>query len=539
MRVINFFPMFINHTKGAGIAGTPFHLAPFQQFTQYNLFGWKKKSDNLRRIKTIYDKRGKKNGKTAELAGAAIYVMADDDENEAEVYVSATSQKQAKLCWEQAKNFIDSPLANPILKQIGFETRLSEIRFSGNGSTMKALTKENGGNHDGVNCHFGIIDEYHAYNSDAIKENLETSSVMRSQPILYHVTTAGTNIQSVCYNYEEVCKGVLMGTNEEDDTLWIMIHEMDDGDDWQDPENWYKCNPLLGQGLTMDRLKEDYHKCVLQPSKKRMFKTKNLNMWVDEQDPWIENEVWMQNSDKVKIENFIKYGCYGAIDLSTTTDLTCTGFLSNPDEEGIQDFLVLVFCPKDTIDKRSKEDRVPYRHWSETNMIDYVEVPKHLEADFSHLIKDLKLLIATEGNVVDYNVMEDYSKKYYFLLKCLAFLFDRYNSTQLVTNLIESGLEMLQFAQTTTYFSTPTKEIEKLSLSGKLRHGGNPLLQWCLTGCGTYIDPNENVRLSKKHSTKRIDPLITLVMAEAGVLNTEEPETSESIYNNPDVDFYA
>ena len=112
------------------------------------------------------------------------------------------------------------------------------------------------------------------------------------------------------------------------------------------------------------------------------------------------------------------------------------------------------------------------------------------------------------------------------------------NSTQLVTNLQEYGVTMIQFAQTISFYSFPTKEFEKLALSGKLRHGGNPVLRWCLTGCGIIIDTNENMRLSKRHSTKRIDPLIASVMAEAGVLNKIIPENNQSAYNE-DKEFYA
>jgi phage terminase large subunit-like protein len=48
------FPSFLNHTKGK-MAGKPFVLAPFQQFTIYNVFAWK--SLSYRRINTVYDKR--------------------------------------------------------------------------------------------------------------------------------------------------------------------------------------------------------------------------------------------------------------------------------------------------------------------------------------------------------------------------------------------------------------------------------------------------------------------------------------------------
>ena len=536
IRIINFFPNFINHTKGTK-AGTPFELALFQKFTWYNIFAWKNKTTNLRRIKTVYDKRAKKNGKSAEMAAASLYIMADDNEFEAEIYVGATKEDQAKICWNQAKQFIESPIANPLLKILGFSTRLKEIRFNPNSSKMMPLGGDSK-TQDGINSHFSIIDEYHAHKDDSVKENLESSSVQRSQALIYHITTAGNNIKSACYNYENICKDVLKGTKEENDSLWIMIHEMDQSDDWQNSKMWIKANPLLNQGLMIERLKDEFNKSILQASKQNNFKTKHLNLWVDAPDVWITDEIWMQNSDLVKIENFKKFGCAGGLDLSTTTDLTALAFLSNPDPEGFQDLIVFAFCPKQTIDIRSKQDRVPYRHWSELKQSNFIDIPENLKNDFKHLNQKAPILKATQGNVVDYNILEDYIKKYFTALNCEGILYDRMNSTQLVTNLEEQGVTMVQFAQTIMYYSYPTKEFEKLALSGKLRHGGNPILRWCLTGCGVYIDTNENIRLSKKHSTKRIDPLIASVMAEAGVLNKAQ-KNNQSVYNSDDAEFYA
>jgi phage terminase large subunit-like protein len=55
-----------------------------------------------------------KNGKTAEMAGLAL-CNEFDCENETEIYVGATKEEQAKLCWEQAKMFVESPVANKAL----------------------------------------------------------------------------------------------------------------------------------------------------------------------------------------------------------------------------------------------------------------------------------------------------------------------------------------------------------------------------------------------------------------------------------------
>lgn len=113
-----------------------------------------------------------------------------------------------------------------------------------------------------------------------------------------------------------------------------MIHDLDDGDDWEDETNWFKANPNLNVSISLEYLRGEFIKAKNQPSKIPNFKTKHLNMWVDAAEVRIPEEIWDQSNRKIKISAFIKYGCAGAIDLSSTTDLSFVGLVSNPDEDG-------------------------------------------------------------------------------------------------------------------------------------------------------------------------------------------------------------
>lgn len=535
MQAIKFFPTLLNHTKGK-MAGQPFVLAPFQQFTMYNVFGWKDAETGLRRIKTVYDKRAKKNGKSAEMAGVACYGMSIENESEAEVYVGATKEEQAKICWKQAKSFVDSHHANPLMKNVlSFRCKQKEIWCDKTDSVLMPLGGDSK-TQDGINAHISIIDEYHAHKDDSVKENLESSSVNRSQPITWHITTAGVYVHGVCKNYEDICKEIL-DRDKEDNSLWIMIHDLDDGDDWEDELNWSKANPLLGQGLSIERIRDEYIKAKNQPSKVPNFKTKHLNMWVDAPEIRIPDEIWMRNQDKVQLKNFMTGGACIGLDLSTTTDLTAAVLVSEEDEDGVRDVLPFIFCPGDTIDKRSKEDKVPYRFWKDLYLADYLDFTGIEFLKHSFLNK-VTCLTATPGDQIDYETLEEYVSWMYGAFKPKFVNYDRHNATQLVQNLTAESVKMNPFAQTILYYSAPTKEFERLAHQGKLRHGGHPILKWMLSGCVAYEDPNENIRYVKNRSTKRIDAIIALIMGLAGT-TMEEKDSNESKYNNPDEEVFV
>lgn len=519
MRILSFFPTFLNHTIGK-LAGKPFVLAPFQQFTMYNIFGWINAATGFRRINTVYDKRAKKNGKTAEMAGLALYALSFDLEMEAQVYVGATKEEQARICWKQAKMYIESPVANPALRKMGFYCLQKIIGFKNTGSTMMPLGGDSK-TQDGINCHVGIIDEYHAHKDDSVKENLESSTVQRAQPLIYQITTAGANVQSACKNYEDSVIEVLEGRNI-DHSLWIMIHDIDQEDletpeSWENKDLWCKANPLLGNGLALEGIEKEFVKALNQPSKIRNFKTKNLNMWVDQQFSWIYNEDWMKNKvDAIPMDKFTKYGAYAGLDLSTTTDLSAYAILSEPDENMERYLKIWLFCPKDTIEKRSKEDRVPYQYWADQGYI-----------------------IATTGNVIDYFVISDIIKSTFHEHKVIRLEYDRYNATQLIQELQEEGLNVSEFSQAIGTISAPTKEFEKLVYSGKIKHDGNPALSWMLASCVIYADANDNMKVHKGRSGangRRVDGIIATINALGGSMSTPE-ETNESIYNREDTEF--
>ena len=195
-----------------------------------------------------------------------------------------------------------------------------------------------------------------------------------------------------------------------------------------------------------------------------------------------------------------KRRCFGGLALSTTTDVTAF-VLVFPGDDGVMTVVPRFWIPADNAQKRERRDRVPYQTWARQGWIEM-----------------------TPGNVVDYDVIrrriDELGKR--FCIEEIAI--DPWNSTQLAIQLQGDGFEIGTFGQGFRDMSGPTKEWEKLVVSGKLRHGGHPVLRWMASNVAVETDAAGNLKPSKKKSTERIDGIVAGVMALGrAMLQPEEP----------------
>jgi phage terminase large subunit-like protein len=75
--------------------------------------------------------------------------------------------------------------------------------------------------------------------------------------------------------------------------------------------------------------------------------------------------------------------------------------------------------------------------------------------------------------------------------------------------------------------SAPTRELEKLIVSRKLAHGGNPVTRWMAANVAVTQDSAGNLKPANDKSTERIDGIVAIVMAIGRALVVqEEPQPS-------------
>jgi phage terminase large subunit-like protein len=473
---------FIRHSKGVQFVGKQFVLSPWQAFIIWSLFGWKR-ADDTRRFRKAYISVAKKNGKTAFAAGIALYMLKADGEPRSEVYSGATKYAQASLSFDEAKAMIRK---SPELSD-HFNIFAHSITEEFSGSFFQPLASDSE-KQDGLNPHFVLIDEYHAHKTNELLDNLQSGTAARIQPLLMMITTAGFNRFSPCFDEEKTCKQILEGIIEQDDKF-AMIFAIDEKDNWEDPEVWIKANPNLNISVNIDFLANEYKEAINNPRKVVNFQTKNLNMWVDSATGWIKHSDWMACKAPIDPSALEGQACYGGLDLAAHEDFNAFTLVFDEKVDGNTVVLCFFWIPEaKTTEKR---ERVDYRSW----------------------VRE-KWIMTTPGNVIDIDQevadILAICKKYD--VKSIGF--DPYRAYHGVVQALQAeDIHMNEFRQRTVDFDAPTRELEKLVLSRKLNHLGNPVLAWMVSNVGIMEDSSGNIKASKGRSSEKIDGVISTIMA--------------------------
>lgn len=496
-----FFPDLLRHSKGKW-RGKPFVLEPWQAFLVWNIFGWYN-ADGTRRFNTCLLMVARKNGKTALAAGVGLKMMVADGEYGAEVYVCATKYKQAfDTTFTDAKNMVlSSPDLlddiEPLTRNLNCEAMMSKFE------PLASDSKK----HDGLNPYCGVLEEYHAHPTSELYDIIEDGMGARENPMIFIPTTAGYNKQGPCYRMRDVAIKILNGVIEQDN-FFALIYEPDEGDDWEDPANWPKSNPSMQAIDTLPGyLQKRYESVKNDPSKLVSYLTKNQNMWTDASAVWIEDKKWLDCAEQFTLADFEGQECYAAIDLATTTDIAAFCLLFWDDEF----FYILpyLFVPKLTAEQRTKKDNVPYDLWIREGWIEETEGDV---IDYDYIRKRISGYYVGDGKVQhDDNCIADQ-----VLIKRIEV--DRWNSSQLMTQLGQDGLERSDFGQGYGSMSSPTKEFETLVRGRKLKHNGNPVMRWMMSNVEITMNPAGDVKCDKAKSKEKIDGIIAAIMALGGYL---------------------
>jgi phage terminase large subunit-like protein len=460
------------HIKGEWAkAGRKIELEPWQCFILTTVFGWKR-ADGTRRFRTAYTEVARKNAKSTLSSGVGLYMLCADGEPGAEVYSAATTRDQAKIVWEDAKRMADKV---PELRSFGVLTHAHAITGP-QASSFKPMSSE-AGTADGLNIHCAIIDELHAHPKRDLWEVIETATGARSQPLIWSITTAGSNRAGICYEQRDYASKILKGVHQ-DETYFGVIYTLDDADDWADESVWIKANPNLGVSVKLDDLQRKASKALQQTSAQPGFLTKHLNVWVNADQAWMDMRRWDACGDKdLRIEDFRGERCWLGCDLASKVDIAAVGAIFERDSKRY--LFRWCWAPEEAIEGSRNSQ---YPGWEREGR-----------------------LIKTDGATTDFDAIGDKIRELARDYDVRAIAFDPWQALKLMQELQGEGLPVVELRTTTGNLSEPMKQLEADVLNGQVVHEGCPMAAWMVSNVVAHVDHNDNVMPRKERPENKID----------------------------------
>ena len=280
---------------------------------------------------------------------------------------------------------------------------------------------------------------------------------------------------------------------------------MDANEEWDNPQMWIKSNPNLGVSLFPNYLEDQVNDAKNRPEAVRNVMTKNVNLWVDAEKTWILDDAWMKCVGTTEIEDLRGCECWGGLDLSNVSDITAFVLIFHENDK----FQLLPFfwIPEEKMLEKIRKENINYDLWVKAG---FVKV--------------------TSGNVLDYEFVKADILQIVEIYDLQSSAYDRWNSSQTIIDLQNEGMECNPFGQGYGSMSAPSKEFEKLVLSEKIEHFGNPVLRWMLSSTLIKTDPAGNIKPDKEKSVQKIDGIVASIMA-LGEWMTAQAEDDNDPYS--------
>lgn len=490
-RYFRFVARYCRHYQGE-LAGKPIDFSPHQCFIEANVFGWLR-ADGTRRFRITHEEVARKDGKTTRLGACGLYGLIGEGEPGAKVYSAATKRDQAKELFMSAKAMVQQ---SPELRR-----RLNAMQHhieTVDGHCVFMPLSADSNKMDGLNVYFGLVDEIHAHPTSAVWDVLESAKGSRRQPLMRGITTGGFNRRGFGFEQRGYAVKVLEGAVK-DDSFFAIIYTLDEDDleHWDNPEIWIKANPNLGVSVYLDDLIDQCRKAKEMPSAKVEFLTKRLNVWTYAQTLWMPMDRWHQCADDfdslsawVPSDESELDGdeCYGGLDLASVDDMASFRLVF-PGDGGTRKTIGRAYLPQAAMDRRIKNG---------DKIFEGFRASGHL--------------VVTPGDTIDYDIIKQdiFNACERFDVRGIAF--DRWNSSQLVNDLITEGVPMIQFGQGHGSMSAPMKELMRLVLNGGLQHNDD-VLTWAVSNVVATLNPAGDIKPDKSKVSEKIDPAVALIMA--------------------------
>lgn len=466
-------------------------------FFVVQLFGFRN-HDGSRRFTSALFAVARKNAKSTLASAILLYCQCCEDEPGAQVISAATTGSQARIIFNVAKRMAEK--TSDLREAFGLECWSNAISRVETGATFKPINAK-ASTQDGLNPSHVGLDEIHAHKTADLLNVLTSAAGARKSPLWLYTTTEGYTNPGPWGDLRQFAKKLLQGIfGTTADHFLVLYYAVDDQDDDFDQTAWKKANPLWSVNpLLLKEIKKAAVEAKHMPSKLAEFRIKRLNRPAASAESWIDLGKWQKCGGAVDLAVLEGQPCWAGLDLASTRDLCAFRLIWKVG--GIYYTYGRRWVPAWAVDQRTERGTVPYAGWVETGLI-----------------------TQTDGDVVDYSVIERDVLELCERFHPLQVAYDKWNATDITNRLVAADVPMIEFRQGPQSYHPAMQELERAYIAGNLRHGGDGVLTWCASNLVPRRDANLNMAPDKKRSADKIDDMSALLMA-IGVSLTDAPVT--------------
>lgn len=499
------------HIKGT-LKGQPYILEDWQRFIIYNVAAIYIAGTNERKYKETFIFLPRKNSKTF-FASALAWALSLLERNYYSVlYIIATKLDRAL---EAFNNILENLEAmgekqNFRILDNNSEHSINRSFYDQDGNKTGALKIQalasDAKKADGLNANIIILDEIHAYKN--ANEYFVYKQAMKAyvNKLLIGITTAGSNMNSFCYQRLQYCQKVL-NKEVDDEQYFIFITKADDAEDYTNPIEHEKANPNYNVTIRAQDIMADALQAQNDISARSEFLNKSLNIYTNTMSAYFDiAEVQISNEESLKeLQQKLKLPedkpipiealaalpvqWFGGADLSKMFDLT--GACIYGRYEDIDITITHGFIPITQAKAKADEDNIPFFWW-----------------------KDQGWLTLTNSELVDYEEVVKWFKSMRekgFKIKAVAF--DKYNSRDFVRSMEKHKFKMEEAGQQFWKKSEAFREIERSIKKKKFTYLSSKAFEYCISNVKANEDAEERVRFEKVGDNFRIDLFDATVVA--------------------------
>jgi phage terminase large subunit-like protein len=481
------FLEFLPITKGK-LSGTKLRLLPDQRKFIEDVYG-RDENDRVR-LGILSQPRG--NGKTGLIAGLELcHLLGPEAEMRGECYSSAIDRQQAGLIADEMEAIIlKVPEFAMAVNMRRWPYRVIEVQSGpGIGSKFEALSADARRGH-GLSPSFWAYDELAQARDRQLLDALQTAMGKRRRSLGLIISTQAAD------DDHPLSELIDDAQRNPDRSIVLHLRSAPTNADPFAPETIRAVNPAFGKFLDEADVIAEAERARRMPSFESAFRNLRLNQRVAPhgRDQFFKAQEWALGAASIDEGIFIDgRPIYGGLDLSARTDLTALVWAAE-DNNGVVHLLPRVWMPADTMVAHGLRDRVPYDAWHRLGHV-----------------------TAVPGPAIDYDWVAQALGEDVARMNVVRINYDRWR-----IDILRQALQRLDVSMSWALepmgqgfkdMAPAIEAFENLSVAGRIRHGGHPLLRWCFSNAVVIRDAANNRKLDKAKSYGRIDVAVAAIMA--------------------------